>query len=128
MGGVLVGKKIEKKIRGFYYDFMPLGQAFKMARESENITRERLAEEAGYGARHIQGIENEGHFPSVEFLVWLAQKFNISIDQYIFPQKNIKQTSTRRQVDSLLDKLTDQEISIIYATAKAIIRIREPED
>ena len=128
MGGVLVTKKSEKKIKGFYYDFMPLGQAFKTARESENITRERLAEEAGYGARHIQGIENEGHFPSVELLVWLAQKFDISIDQYIFPQKNIKQTSVRRQVDSLLDKLTDQELSIIYAAAKAICNMREPED
>lgn len=73
---------MEKEIKGFYFDSMPLGHAIKQARVARQITREKLAEEAGYSPRHIQAIENDGQFPSVELLIWLAQKFDISIDQY----------------------------------------------
>ena len=49
----------------FKFDFMPLGQAIKKARESKGMTREQLAEIIGYAPRHIQAIENEGQHPSV---------------------------------------------------------------
>ena len=47
----------------FKFDFMPLGQAIKKARESKGMTREQLAEIIGYAPRHIQAIENEGQHP-----------------------------------------------------------------
>ena len=37
----------------FKFDFMPLGQAIKKARESKGMTREQLAEIIGYAPRHI---------------------------------------------------------------------------
>lgn len=118
---------MDKKIKGFYFDFMPLGQAIKRARVARQITREKLAEEAGYAPRHIQAIENDGQFPSVELLIWLARKFDISIDQYVFPKREAKKSTVRRQVETKLDKLTDRELSIIDATAVGICNAREPE-
>ena len=53
--------------------------------------------------------------------------FDISIDQYIFPDDHSGKSSTRRQVDSLLDKLNDRELAIIAATADALCKAREPE-
>lgn len=122
-GGVVV----EKKIKGFYFDFLPLGHAIKQARNDQHLTREQLAEEAGYGTRHIQAIENDGQFPSVELLVWLAQKFELSLDQYVFPKKDSGKTTARRQADAKLDKLNDRELQIISNLADNLIALREPE-
>ena len=118
---------MEKKIKGFYFDFLPLGRAIKQARNDQHLTREQLAEEAGYGARHIQAIENDGQFPSVELLVWLAQKFELSLDQYVFPKKDSGKTTARRQADAKLDKLNDRELQIISNLADNLIAPRELE-
>lgn len=118
---------MEKKIKGFYFDSLPLGQAFKHARMAEHITRERLAEEAGYSPRHIQAIENDGQFPSVELLIWLAQKFDVSIDQYVFPKKDTAISTARRQAEAKLDKLDDRELHVVSDMADSLIRLREPE-
>lgn len=46
--------------------------------------------------------------------------FDVSVDQYIFPtKKNIKST-LRRQVDTMLDSLTEKELSIVDATIKGL--------
>ena len=52
----------------FEFDFMPIGQAIKKAREAKGMTREQLAGIIGYAPRHIQAIENEGQYPSFELL------------------------------------------------------------
>lgn len=48
------------KTNGVEFDFLPIGQAIKKARETNGTTREQLAEQLDYAARHIQSIENEG--------------------------------------------------------------------
>ncbi len=75
----------------FKFDFMPLGQAIKKARESKGMTREQLAEIIGYAPRHIQAIENEGQHPSVDLLIQLLTMFDISADETYFPARNPSQ-------------------------------------
>ena len=118
---------MDKKIKGFYFDFIPLGQAIKRVRVARQITREKLAKEAGYAPRHIQAIENDGQFPSVELLIWLARKFDISIDQYVFPKKDTAISTARRQAEAKLDKLDDRELHVVSDMADSLIRLREPE-
>lgn len=108
-------------------DFTPIGLAIKKAREGRGMTREELAGIIDKAPRHIQAIENEGQLPSVELLFQLASMFDISIDQYLFPEKNNSKSSIRRRVDSLLDNLSDRELSIIATTADALCKAREPE-
>ena len=116
-----------RKIPDFDFDFTPIGQAIKEARVAHKLTREQLAEESNYSDRHITSIENEGQSPSTELLFWLALKFNISLDQYLFPKKTAQKSTSRRQVEAQLKNLTERELSIISATAEAICKAREPE-
>ena len=107
------------------FNFMPIGQAIKKAREANGITREQLAEQLDYAARHIQSIENEGQHPSFQLFTQLVTMFDISVDQYIFPDKKTQRSTLRRQVDSLLDNLDDKELSIVEATVKSICKAKE---
>ena len=110
----------------FKFDFMPLGQAIKKARESKGMTREQLAEIIGYAPRHIQAIENEGQHPSVDLLIQLLTMFDISADEYIFPGKESVgkesvTTSERRQFNAMVDQLDEKEFSVAMATVNGLI-------
>lgn len=110
------------------FDFMPIGQAIKKAREAKELTREQLSEQLDITPRHLQSIENEGQHPSFQLFVQLITMFHISVDQYIFTDKQINKTSLRRQIDTLLDTFNDKELTIIDGTAKGICRAKEPEE
>ena len=107
------------------FDFRPIGQAIKKAREAQDITREQLSEIIDYAPRHIQSIENEGQHPSFQLFTQLVTMFNISVDSYIFPDKASNKSTLRRQVDMLLDKLDDKELSVIEATIKGLYKAKE---
>lgn len=112
----------------FDFDFMPIGQAIKKAREARGMTREQLSEIIGYAPRHIQAIENEGKYPSIELFIQLIQMFDVSVDEYIFPDKEVKKSSVRRRLDAQLDKLDDKELSVIEATVNGLCKAKEPEE
>lgn len=71
---------MDEKINNFNFDFMPIGQAIKKAREAKGMTREQLSGIIGYAPRHIQAIENEGQYPSIELFIQLITMFDISAD------------------------------------------------
>ena len=118
---------MEKRNNNFEFDFTPIGQAIKLAREAKDMTREDLSEIIDYVPRHIQAIENEGQVPSVELLVQLATMFDVSLDEHIFKDKQTARSSIRRRVDTLLDGLEDKDLIIIEATAKGIQKAKEQE-
>lgn len=107
------------------FDFSPIGLAIKQAREENRITREQLAENLDVSARHLQAVELEGQFPSLKLFIKLVTMFDISVDQYIYPDRETEKSSTRRQIDTLLDKLDDRDLPIIEATAYSLYKARE---
>ena len=108
----------------FDFDFTPIGQAIKKARTSQGMTREQLASIVDYDPRHLQAIENEGQYPSLELFIQLVTMFNISVDEYIFPQKEVKKSSVRRRLDAQLDILDDRELSVIEATVNGLCKAK----
>ena len=66
---------MDERNNDFDFDFMPIGQAIKKAREARGMTREQLSEIIGYAPRHIQAIENEGKYPSIELFIQLINLF-----------------------------------------------------
>ena len=92
----------------------------KNAREAKGITREQLAEILDLAPRHIQSIENEGQHPSFQLFVRLITMFDISADQYIFPDKKTDKSTIRRQIDTVLDTFNDNELTIIKGTINGI--------
>ena len=119
---------MDERNNDFDFDFMPIGQAIKKAREARGMTREQLSGIIGYAPRHIQAIENEGNYPSIELFIQLIQMFDVSVDEYIFPDKEVKKSSVRRRLGAQLDKLDDKELSIIEATVNGLCKAKEPEE
>jgi transcriptional regulator with XRE-family HTH domain len=107
------------------YDFSAFGQAIKEARESRGWTRERLAQEIDLAPRYIMSIENKGQHPSLQVFYELVTLFQISVDQFFFPDTGAEKTTRRRQPDSQIDKLDETDLIIVAATAKGIQEAKE---
>lgn len=109
----------------YNFDFTPIGLEIKNARESRKITRERLVEKLDISTRHLQAIEIEGRYPSLGLLVRLLTMFDIPIDRYIFPEKTSSKSAARKRLDILLDRLDENDLSIIEATAMGLFKARK---
>lgn len=72
------------------------------------MMREQLSGIIGYTPRHIQSIENEGQYPSIELFIQLITMLNVSVDEYIFPNKEVEKSSVRRRLDAQLNRLDDK--------------------
>lgn len=70
---------MDKRNNDFDFDFRPLGLAIKKAREAKGVTREQLANIIDYNPRHLQAVENEGQYPSIELFLQLI----LMICQYL---------------------------------------------
>ena len=119
---------MDERNNNFDFDFTPIGQAIKKAREARGMRREQLSGIIGYAPRHIQSIENEGQYPSIELFIQLITMFDVSVDEYIFPDNEVKKSSVRRRLDAQLDNLDDKELSVIEATVIGLCKAKEPEE
>ena len=79
---------MDKRNNDFDFDFRPLGLAIKKAREAKGVTREQLAEIIDYNPRHLQAVENEGQYPSIELFLQLITMFDVSVDKHIHTGEN----------------------------------------
>lgn len=100
--------------------FKEIGLAIKTERKKAGLTREQLAERVHISTRYLISIENDGQAPSFDILYTLLRTFNISMDQYIFDSKNVKTSTVRRNISSMLDTLTEKELLIIENTIRGI--------
>ncbi len=51
--------------------------------------------------------------------------FNISVDEYFYPAENVVKSTARRQIETSLDLLSDNELKIIQGTIDGILNSRE---
>ena len=119
------GELMDDRNNDFDFNFMPIGQAIKRARTAQGMTREQLSRIVDYDPRHLQAIENEGQYPSLELFIQLVTIFDVSVDEYIFPKKEVEKCSVRRRLDAQLDKLDDKELSVIEATVNGLCKAKE---
>jgi transcriptional regulator with XRE-family HTH domain len=110
------------------YDFKSIGQAIKIAREGKGWTREQVAEMVDLAPRYIMSIENTGQHPSFQVFSELITMFDISVDQYLFPDKPVKKSTRRRQLDSLIDTLDEKDLIVLEATAQGIVKAKAAEE
>ena len=102
------------------FDFRPLGLAIREARERAGLSRNDLGDKVFYGERHIADIENVGSHPSFQLFHDLVTMFNISVDEYFYPAENVVKSTARRQIETSLDLLSDNELKIIQGTIDGI--------
>ena len=109
------------------YDFKAFGQAIKAARKAKGISRNQLADQMHIAPRYIASIENSGQHPSLQIFYELVTLLDVSVDQFFFPNKEMDKSTQRRQLESLLDDMSDKGLRIVTATAKEIKEV-ETED
>ena len=106
------------------FDFRPLGLAIREARERAGLSRNDLGDKVFYGERHIADIENVGSHPSFQLFHDLVTMFNISVE-YFYPAEKVAKNTARRQIETALDLLSDNELKIIQGTIDGILNSRE---
>ena len=109
------------------YDFNAFGQAIKAARTSRGESRKNVCDAMHLSPRYLANIENKGQQPSLQIFYELVTRYEISVDQFFFPDKTAGKNTQRRQLYALLDGMSDTGIRIITATAKEIAEV-EKED
>ena len=107
------------------FDFKAFGQAIKAARKAKGLSRNQLAYKLNIAPRYIASIENSGQHPSLQILYELVTLLDVSVDQFFFPEKTAEKTTQRRQLDSLLDSMSDKRMRIVTATAKEIAEVEQ---
>ena len=103
------------------YDFTAFGKAIKAARMAKGESRKNVSDDMDISPRYLANIENKGQQPSLQIFYELVTRYDISVDQLFFPNKEVSKTTERRQLDSLLDGMSDNGLHIVTETAKAII-------
>lgn len=110
------------------YDFKAFGQAIKAARKSKGISRNQLAEQMHIAPRYIASIENSGQHPSLQIFYELVTLLDVSVDQFFFPDKETDKSTQRRQLESLLDDMSDKGLRIVTATAKEVKEVETGDE
>ena len=99
------------------YDFKAFGEAIKAARTGRRESRKQVSDEMYISPRYLANIENKGQHPSLQIFFELMLRYNISVDQFLLDTPAGKDTK-RRQLDALLDDMSDNGIRIVTAAAK----------
>ena len=110
------------------YDFNAFGQAIKAARMAKGESRKNVSDDMNISPRYLANIENKGQQPSLQVFYDLVTRYHISVDQFFFPNSNAEKSTGRRQLDALLDGMSDKGIRIVTATAREITEVEKAED
>ena len=102
------------------YDFRAFGLAIKEARMKQGLTREQVGAMIEIDPRYLTNIENKGQHPSLQILYELVTLLDVSVDQFFFPEREQEKSTRRRQLDTMLDGMSEKDLKILSATAKGI--------
>ena len=110
------------------YDFKAFGAAIKAARKEYGESRKKVSDELYISPRYLANIENSGQHPSLQIFYELVTLLDVSVDQFFFPNDTAERPTQRRQLDALLDGMSDKGLRIVTATAKEIAEVEKAED
>ncbi len=88
-----------------------LGNRIKLLRKEQEITQEQLADYLNVSRQSITGYENDGVEPSLNVLIKIADRFNVSLDYLL------GRTEEKHNVN-LLDECTKEILIKVYETIK----------
>ena len=110
------------------YDFKAFGEAIKEARKKRGESRNKASSDLYISPRYLANIENKGQHPSLQVFYDLVTRYDISVDEFFFPDKSADKSTQRRQLDALLDDMSDKGIRVMTATAREIADIEQEDE
>ena len=94
--------------------FCPSFQSWRISpRKAKGISRNQLADTLNIAPRYIASIENSGQHPSLQILYELVTLLDVSVDQFFFPEREQEKSTRRRQLDTMLDTMSETDLKII---------------
>ena len=117
--------KIERDERKF--DFHGIGLAIKKAREREGMTQEQLGYIVDRDPRTIMYHENDGQHPSLNTFYQMITMFDISVDQFFYPDMSAD-AACKKRIDILLNSLDEKDLRLVEALIRTIKETRETEE
>ena len=78
--------------------------------------------------RTVMYFENRGHHPRLEVFYKLMTMFDLSVDQFFYPNSEVDKGDLRKQIDLSLNSLSEKELTILQGTIQAMLKARELEE
>lgn len=100
-------------------------QALKNARKKKRLTQAECAELLDHSLSFQKDLERGRCSPSIENFYHICRILDISADSCIFPEKS-KEDSTYQELLRLLSQCDERNLSVLMATANALIRKDAP--
>lgn len=110
------------------YNFQPMGAAIKTARAERKESRKQVCDEMYIGPRYLANIENKGQHPSLQVFIDLVTRYHISVDQFLYGTVADGKSTARRQLDAILDTLSEREIRALTAALQAALTTTADQD
>lgn len=102
----------------------PVGLKIREIRKAKNLTQEKLAESADVNQRHIVRIETAEGEPSLTTLKKIAKALDVDIDILLKPEGLTKKDLIRLEIDDLLNKFDQKELSSVKTILLALLEIK----
>ena len=109
------------------FDFHDIGLAIKRAREAKGMTQEQLACIIDRDPRTVMYNENDGQHPSLNTFYQMVTMFDISVDQFFYPDMSADEAAKKR-INIQLNSLNKSELRLVEGIINAIIENRGTEE
>ena len=108
------------------YDTKASGKRIKQLRQEMNLSQEQLAEKLNVSQNMIAKIECGLRRPSVDFLIELADFFEIAL-HYIVIGTSEEATYKKRQIEEAIKQI-DQMMELLQNKKKELLQMKEKLD
>ena len=117
--------KIERDERRF--DFHDIGRAIKKAREASGMTQEQVAFMIDRDPRTVMYHENDGQHPSLNTFYQLTTMFDISVDQFFYPDMGAD-AACKKRINVMLNSMEEKDLRLVEALIRTIKETKETEE
>lgn len=94
---------------------MNIGEKIKFLRSDNNLTQKELANKLHVSSQAISNWELNKGFPDISNLIRISDMFNISLDELIKEDTDLK--------ENLLDRKIEKNVNLVFSSIAAIIFI-----
>ena len=108
------------------FDFHDIGREIKRKREASGMTQEQLAFIIDRDPRTIMYHENDGQHPSLNVFYQLMTMFNLSVDQFFYPEMSADDACKKR-INILLNSMDEKELRLVENLIRAVKDSQETE-
>ena len=108
-------------------DFHALGREIKRKREAKSWTQEYLAQLVDRTPRSIMYFENRGQHPSLNTFYQMVTMFDISVDQFFYPDKGAA-SGCKSRIDVMLSSMDEKDLRLVETIIRAIKDAKETEE